>query len=54
MNYRHLCGAGYKCHGPGATTEGRASWSRQLSDEEAAPFVSIDYVDGKNWLPAWI
>ncbi|XP_003594727.2 probable pectinesterase 67 [Medicago truncatula] len=50
----HLYHAEYKCHGPGAIAEKRASWSRQLSDEEAAPFISIDYIDGKNWLPAWL
>ena len=50
----NLYHAEYKCHGPGAQTEGRAPWSRQLSDEEAAPFISIDYIDGKNWLPAWL
>ncbi|XP_027338277.1 probable pectinesterase 67 [Abrus precatorius] len=51
---QNLYHAEYKCHGPGAITEGRASWSRQLSDEEAAPFLSIDYIDGKNWLPVWL
>ncbi|KAJ1380582.1 Pectinesterase, catalytic [Sesbania bispinosa] len=43
----------YKCHGPGATRMGRAPWSKELTDEQVAPFLSIDYIDGKNWLPVW-
>ncbi|CAJ2662501.1 unnamed protein product [Trifolium pratense] len=50
----HLYHAEYKCHGPGARTEGRAPWARQLSDEQVAPFLAIDYIDGKNWLPAYL
>ncbi|XLR61004.1 probable pectinesterase 67 [Arachis hypogaea] len=50
---KNLYHAEYKCYGPGATREGRASWSRQLSDQEVASFLSVDYIDGKNWLPAW-
>ncbi|XP_061346387.1 probable pectinesterase 67 [Gastrolobium bilobum] len=49
----NLFHAEYKCHGPGATTEGRAPWSKQLTDEQVAPFLSVDYIDGKNWLPVW-
>ncbi|KAK7329570.1 hypothetical protein VNO77_23740 [Canavalia gladiata] len=51
---KNLYHAEYKCQGPGAVTEGRASWSRQLSEEEVSPFISIDYIDGKNWLPVWL
>ncbi|CAL0309240.1 unnamed protein product [Lupinus luteus] len=43
----------YKTHGPGANVDGRVPWSRQLTDEEVAPYLSIDYIDGKNWLPAY-
>ncbi|OIV95940.1 hypothetical protein TanjilG_27044 [Lupinus angustifolius] len=43
----------YKTHGPGAVIEGRVPWSRQLTDQEVAPYLSIDYIDGKNWLPAY-
>ncbi|GAU27731.1 hypothetical protein TSUD_215400 [Trifolium subterraneum] len=50
----HLYHAEYKNHGPGARSEGRAPWSRQLSDEQAAPFLDINYIDGKNWLPAYL
>ncbi|MED6139559.1 putative pectinesterase 67 [Stylosanthes scabra] len=50
---KNLYHAEYKCHGPGAITEGRAPWARQLTDQQVASFLSVDYIDGKNWLPAW-
>eukprot|EP00253_Pinus_taeda_P020617 PITA_20617 len=40
----------YKCSGPGATNKGRVSWSHELSDEEAAPFLSRSFIDGDNWI----
>ncbi|KAK3418078.1 hypothetical protein EUGRSUZ_H04048 [Eucalyptus grandis] len=46
--------AEYHCHGPGAESSKRAPWSRQLTEEEAEPFMSIDFIDGKEWLPAWL
>ncbi|XP_010027105.3 probable pectinesterase 67 [Eucalyptus grandis] len=46
--------AEYHCHGPGAESSKRAPWSRQLTEEEATPFMSIDFIDGKEWLPAWL
>ncbi|KAI4303131.1 hypothetical protein MLD38_038800 [Melastoma candidum] len=53
-NTKNLYHAEYQCHGPGAESEHRVQWSRQLTDEEAAPFLSIDFIDGKGWLPAWL
>ncbi|KAI4338557.1 hypothetical protein MLD38_023602 [Melastoma candidum] len=53
-NTKNLYHAEYRCHGPGAESEHRAPWSRQLTDEEAAPFLSIDFIDGKEWLPVWL
>ncbi|KAK1387485.1 Pectinesterase [Heracleum sosnowskyi] len=50
---KDLFHAEYKCHGPGATTDKRAEWSKQLTDKEVEPFLSIDYINGKDWLPAW-
>ncbi|KAL5752534.1 hypothetical protein ACOSQ2_023041 [Xanthoceras sorbifolium] len=41
----------YKCSGPGADFGGRVSWSRELTLEEAKPFISIDFIDGYRWLP---
>jgi len=54
VNCRNLVHAEYNCHGPGAVTKGRAPWSLQLTKEEVAPFLTIDYIDGKNWLPVWL
>lgn len=45
--------AEYKCHGPGSASTNRAPWSKQLTDKEAAPFLSLDFIKGKEWLPAW-
>ncbi|XVE54177.1 hypothetical protein DITRI_Ditri03aG0059700 [Diplodiscus trichospermus] len=36
----------YKCTGPGASFAGRVSWSRELTDEEAKPFISLSFIDG--------
>ncbi|KAF7806824.1 putative pectinesterase 67 [Senna tora] len=44
----------YKNHGPGSNTTMRAPWSKLLTDKEAAPFKSIDFIDGKDWLPVWL
>ncbi|KAF2290827.1 hypothetical protein GH714_015671 [Hevea brasiliensis] len=41
----------YKCSGPGADFGGRVSWSRELTDQEAKPFISINFIDGHEWLP---
>lgn len=46
--------AEFHCHGPGYEPEKRAHWARQLTEEEAAPFMSIDYIDGTKWLPVWL
>lgn len=40
----------YKCTGVGANTEGRVNWSKDLTDEEAAPFLTWDFVDGHDWI----
>ncbi|GAB4850752.1 Probable pectinesterase 67 [Ancistrocladus abbreviatus] len=50
----HLYHAEYKCTGPGSYTGDRAPWAKQLGDEEAAQFLTVDFIDGKEWLPAWI
>ncbi|KAJ1688093.1 hypothetical protein LUZ63_019483 [Rhynchospora breviuscula] len=40
----------YKCSGPGANYAGRVSWSRELTDEEAKPFISMSFIDGFEWI----
>lgn len=53
MECRGLYHGEYDCHGPGAVKEGRASWSKQLTEKEAAPFMSLDFINGKEWLPVY-
>ncbi|KAG9449396.1 hypothetical protein H6P81_009361 [Aristolochia fimbriata] len=40
----------YKCTGPGANYAGRVSWSRELTDQEAKPFISLSFIDGTEWI----
>ncbi|MCO5610665.1 hypothetical protein L7F22_064905 [Adiantum nelumboides] len=40
----------YKCSGPGANQNGRVAWAHELSDAEAAPFQSLNFIDGASWL----
>ncbi|ESQ46069.1 hypothetical protein EUTSA_v10000702mg [Eutrema salsugineum] len=40
----------YKCYGPGADRGPRVKWSKQLSYDEAAVFLSKDFIGGKDWL----
>ncbi|ONK67598.1 uncharacterized protein A4U43_C05F1750 [Asparagus officinalis] len=43
----------YQTKGPGADPAGRVSWSSQLGEEETAPFMTVDFINGKEWLPAY-
>lgn len=40
----------YKCSGPGSNQNGRVSWAHQLTDAQAGPFQSINFIDGSSWL----
>ncbi|OIT23677.1 PREDICTED: probable pectinesterase 53 isoform X1 [Nicotiana attenuata] len=40
----------FKCSGPGANHGGRVKWSRELTEQEAKPFVSLSFIDGHEWL----
>ncbi|KAL2929002.1 putative pectinesterase 53 [Bienertia sinuspersici] len=40
----------YKCTGPGASFAGRVAWSRELTEEEARPFISLSFIDGSEWI----
>ncbi|XP_024525138.1 probable pectinesterase 53 [Selaginella moellendorffii] len=40
----------YKCSGPGAGESGRVSWSHELNDYEARPFMQINFINGHEWL----
>ncbi|CAM8988317.1 unnamed protein product [Rhodiola kirilowii] len=46
--------AEYRNSGYGSIADNRVSWAKQLSDEEAAPLLSIDFINGKEWLPVWL
>ncbi|XP_054786380.1 probable pectinesterase 53 [Prosopis cineraria] len=39
----------YKCTGQGASFAGRVSWCKELTDEEAKPFISLSFIDGNEW-----
>ncbi|KAH7421051.1 hypothetical protein KP509_13G038200 [Ceratopteris richardii] len=41
----------YKCFGPGANRTDRVLWARELTPAQARPFLSIAFIDGKQWLP---
>ncbi|KAJ0243886.1 pectinesterase 53 [Hirschfeldia incana] len=40
----------YKCTGAGANYAGRVAWARELTDEEAKPFISLTFIDGSEWI----
>ncbi|KAM3220614.1 hypothetical protein P3L10_019882 [Capsicum annuum] len=40
----------YKCSGPGANFAGRVSWCRELTEQEAKPFISLNFIDGSEWI----
>ncbi|MCO5546946.1 hypothetical protein L7F22_000385 [Adiantum nelumboides] len=40
----------YKCSGPGANTARRVSWSHELTDSQAQPFLQLSFIDAGNWL----
>ena len=40
----------YGCSGPGANNTYRVPYAKQLSVEEATPFMDISFIDGHEWL----
>ncbi|KAH7281212.1 hypothetical protein KP509_36G035900 [Ceratopteris richardii] len=42
--------AEYECSGPGANNSTRVSWARQLTPDEAQPFLSVGFINGEEWL----
>lgn len=45
-----VCYGEYKCYGPGANRTKRVKWSSSLSSDEAAPFLTMDMIGGRDWL----
>lgn len=54
MFYRKVFYAQYDCKGPGAITNQRVSWVRELTTQEAQPFLSVHFINGKTWLKKFI
>ncbi|KAI3696592.1 hypothetical protein L6452_28984 [Arctium lappa] len=48
-NLENIYHAEYGCYGPGSATDNRAHWLKKLNDEEAAPFLSMNFIDGRQW-----
>ncbi|TXG50867.1 hypothetical protein EZV62_023391 [Acer yangbiense] len=42
--------AEYKCNGAGANMSGRAKFSRQLTDAQVRPYLTLGYIQGSKWL----
>ncbi|XP_074373135.1 putative pectinesterase 15 [Apium graveolens] len=40
----------YECHGPGANSETRVTYGRQLKQSEATNYMEFSYIDGNQWL----
>ncbi|VAH86465.1 unnamed protein product [Triticum turgidum subsp. durum] len=49
----HVMLGEFNCTGPGADRSQRVPWSRQLDQAEAAKFLTVDFINGKDWLPAF-
>ncbi|GMN37364.1 hypothetical protein TIFTF001_006754 [Ficus carica] len=47
-----VCRGEYKCYGPGADRSKRVEWSRGLTSDEAAQFLTKNMIGGKSWLRA--
>lgn len=39
----------FRCYGPGANAVGRVSWSKELTQQEAQPFLELSFIDGTEW-----
>ncbi|KAB2602792.1 pectinesterase 63 [Pyrus ussuriensis x Pyrus communis] len=40
----------YKCMGPGSSTYNKRNLSKELTDEQVKPFISLGYIQGSKWL----
>lgn len=40
----------YECLGPGANSEARVSYGKQMKQSEAANYMDLSYIDGEKWL----
>ncbi|XP_068655901.1 probable pectinesterase 8 [Aristolochia californica] len=44
----------YRCTGAGANAAMRVSYAVQLNDSQVAPFISLSYIDGDQWLQPYL
>ncbi|CAK9876871.1 unnamed protein product [Sphagnum jensenii] len=42
--------AQFNCTGEGASTMGQVEWARELTPEEAGPFITTKFINGESWL----
>ncbi|XP_044354370.1 probable pectinesterase 67 [Triticum aestivum] len=49
----HVMLGEFNCTGPGADASQRVPWSRRLDEAQAAKFLTVDFINGKDWLPAF-
>lgn len=42
--------AEFECSGPGANNSTRVPWARQLTPQEAQPFLTVGFINGETWL----
>lgn len=40
----------YNCTGKGADRTGRVPWSKSLTQDEAKPFLGMEFISGDQWL----
>jgi len=45
--------AEFNCTGPGSDAAKRVPWSRRFTMNEATKYLSVDFINGKDWLPAY-
>lgn len=50
MFCRSVFYAEYKCKGPGAARKHRVKFAKQLTDEQAKPFLSMNFIQATKWL----
>lgn len=49
LRAKTLCGQ-YRCDGPGATTSNRVKWAREFTDQQVAPYLTIQFINGEDWI----
>jgi hypothetical protein len=45
--------AEFNCTGPGSDAAKRVPWSRRFTMNEASKYLTVDFINGKEWLPAF-